>query len=203
MCHAKTYPRLRGTARSAGFTLFEVLIALAIFAILAVVAYRGLAQMTTAKQALDADTRKWRDLTLVLGRFDEDLSQVAARPWRDDGGVSRPPLRGGAAPIDNNGAKLELVRFDSERFVHLGYRLREERLEMLMWGDLDQAPRSQPQVLLLLDGVRDFSVRFLDNSGQWQLTWPPGGNPNLPPRGVELAMTLRGGDTITRLVALP
>lgn len=198
------YPDKPAASRwMAGFTLFEVLIALVIFAIMAVVAYRGLAQMTGAKQILDADTRKWRDLTLVLGRFDEDLSQVAARAWRDDGGVSRPPLRGGGAALDNNGAQLELVRFDSERFVHLGYRLQQGRLEMLMWGDIDQAPRTQPQVLLLQDGVREFGVRFLDNSGQWQLTWPPGGNPNLLPRGVELSMTLSGGDTITRLVALP
>lgn len=212
MCRVNRSPVLPGAggkspacrrAAHVGFTLIEVLIALAVFAILAIVAYRGLAQMTQAKQILDADTRKWRDITLVLGRFEEDLSQFAARPWRDEGGVVRPALRGGAGGVDINGAQLELIRFDNGRFVHLGYRLRNNRLEMLLWDAVDLAPRSEPQVHRLLEGVERFEVRFIDATGQWQLSWPVGPEVNLPPRGVELTLGFPGGDSVRRLVALP
>lgn len=189
--------------RAFGFTLIEVLVAMAVFSVLAVIAYKGVERMTLTKQALDVENRRWRDLTLVMGRFEEDLGQVVNRPWRDEGGLTQPALRGGAGGVDSNGAQLELVRFDGGRLIHLGYRLREGRLEMLLWDSLDLAPRTEPQVLKLLDGVERIDLRFLDMGGQWQLSWPQGSYAYQLPRGVEVKLTLANGHTLQRLVALP
>lgn len=186
---------------SRGFTLIEILIALAVFAILAMVAYRGLAQMTNAKQIVDADTRRWRDLALVVGRFEEDVSQIAPRTWRDEWGVVQPPVRGGTVG-GGGSAQLDLVRFDNGRFIHLGYRLNAGRLELVLWNGIDLPPRTEPQVHKLLDGVTKFDVRFVDNAGQWQLSWPFDQNPTSPPRGIEFTLGLANGETISRLVAV-
>ncbi|QNM97701.1 type II secretion system minor pseudopilin GspJ [Chitinimonas koreensis] len=196
--------RSRATLRGpAGFTLIEILIALAVFSVLAVIAYQGVARMATTKQVMDADNRKWRELTVALARFDEDFTQVANRPWRDEGGTTQAPVRGAAGAIDANGAQLELVRYDGGRLTHIGYRLREGRLELLLWNGLDLAPRSQPTALALLDHVAKLDLRFLDAAGQWQLSWPQGPEAGKPPRGVELVLTLQSGETVTRLYALP
>ncbi|WP_374536407.1 type II secretion system minor pseudopilin GspJ [Chitinimonas taiwanensis] len=189
--------------RAAGFTLIEILIALAVFSVLAVIAYQGVARMATTKQVMDADNRKWRELTVALARFDEDFSQVANRQWMDEGGTTQAPVRGSAGTIDANGAQLELVRFDGGQLVHLGYRLREGTLELLLWPTLDLAPRSAPTALPLLEKVASFQVRFLDAGGQWQLAWPQGPSAGQLPRGVELVLTLQSGETITRLFVLP
>ena len=134
-------------ASKRGFTLIEILVALAVFSVLAVIAYQGVARLANAKQVMDADNRKWRELTVALARFDDDFAQVANRPWRDEGGTTQSAVRGAAGALDANGAQLELVRYDGERLTHLGYRLRDGHLELLLWNALDLAPRSSPTAL--------------------------------------------------------
>lgn len=187
-----------------GFTLIEILIALAVFSVLAVLAYSGVSHMATTKQVLDADNRKWRELTTVLARFEEDFAQAANRKWRDEGGTEQAAMRGGAGPVDANGAQLELVRYDGDRLTHMGYRLRDDHLELLLWNNLDLGPRVAPTALPMLDHIKSFTPRFIDNNGQSQLVWPQGGQTadNLP-RGVEITLTMDTGETITRLFALP
>ncbi|WP_269530757.1 type II secretion system minor pseudopilin GspJ [Chitinimonas sp. BJYL2] len=189
--------------RISGFTLIEILVALAVFSVLAIISYQGVARMAVAKQVMDADNRKWRELTVALARFEEDFSQVADRAWRDEGGTLRSAVRGGPGTQDANGAQLELVRYDGGRLTHLGYRQRDGKLELLIWDALDLAPRSAPTALALLEGVDALSLRFLDRSGQWYLAWPQGQQAAQTPRAVEIKLTLTGGDTITRLFVLP
>lgn len=186
-----------------GFTLVEILIALVIFSIMVLMAFRGLSTMATVKQTLEADNRKWRELTTTLARMDEDVSQVVDRPWRDEGGTTQPSFRGGAGVLDGNGAQLEMVRFDGGKLIHLGYRLKQGRLELLLWSQLDLAPRSQPTALPLLDHVAKFDTRYIDRTGALQLTWPQSASNLQPPRGVEVTLALESGESITRLYVLP
>ncbi|MBV8468099.1 MAG: type II secretion system minor pseudopilin GspJ [Burkholderiales bacterium] len=189
--------------RAAGFTLIEILIALAIFAVVAMIAYQGVSRMATVKTTLDADNRKWRDIAVAMARMDDDFSHVADRSYRDAGGVSQASFRGSAGPIDIDGAQLELVRLDANRLVHLGYRLRQNKLELLLWDTLDLGPRAVPTALPLLDHVASLDFRYVDKSGQWQFSWPLSVALQQPPRGVEVKITLESGETITRLFALP
>ncbi|QDQ27974.1 type II secretion system protein GspJ [Chitinimonas arctica] len=188
-----------------GFTLIEILIALAVFSVLAVIAYQGVARMAIAKQVMDADNRKWRELTVAMARFEDDFSQAANRSYINQFGSTVDPLQGAAGPLNSSGALLELVRYDGDRLIHLGYRLRQGHLELLLWNTLHQAPRTEPTALALLDHVKDFKLRFLDQSKQWQLSWPAGQATKITalPRGVEITLTLESGEVITRLFALP
>jgi general secretion pathway protein J len=186
-----------------GFTLIEILVALAVFSVLAIIAYQGVARMATVKQTLDADNRKWRELTTTLARLDEDFSQVADRPCRDEGGTTQPGFRASAGSLDANGAQMEMIRFDGDKLIHLGYRYRQGKLELLLWNGLDLAPRSAPTALPLLDHVARFDLRYLDRAGQWQLAWPQSATALQPPRGVEVTLALDSGESVTRLYALP
>lgn len=190
--------------RPRGFTLLEILVALSIFAILSMVAYSGLNQMAAAKVQVDGETRRWRDLTLILGRLDEDVSMTVNRPWRDRGGLSQPAMRGAATLAAEFDCQLELVRkVGGSGALHLGYRLKGGQLQLLLWDVLDQAPRTEPQVHVLLDNVRDFSVQFLDINGDPSPTWPIKGQEGKLPRGVLVKLTPAQGGPIQRLYALP
>jgi general secretion pathway protein J len=59
-----------------GFTLVEVLVALALLALLATMAWRGVSSMAEAKQRADARVNETLRLGTVLAQWEQDLLQV-------------------------------------------------------------------------------------------------------------------------------
>ena len=193
-----------------GFTLVEVLVALAIFALMAVFAYRGLGAVMQTREHLSEDNRRWRDLALTLRQLEQDLDMAVDRPLRDAAGLVQPALAGNPDALGEHAALLSVSRMgdawhkgaaaDVQRH---GYRLNQGRIEQLVWPVLDQAPRAQPDVQTLLEGVRRFELRYLDAAGTWQPRWPlPGGRMGLP-AALEVVVELDEGVTVTRVFALP
>jgi len=129
------------TKRTQGaFTLIELLVALAIFALLSAFAYRGLGVLLDSREALDRDSRKWRDLALFVGRFERDLQALVDRPALGPSGTPQGPV---SSIIDLGGATatgLALTRAGASLYANalsapqrIGYRLAEGRVERLSW----------------------------------------------------------------------
>src|SRR5215212_3277534 len=78
--------------RSRGFTLVELLVALAIFAILSAFAYRSLTAMLESRERLQEESRKWRDIALFVGRIERDLRAILDRPAKAPSGTPLAPL---------------------------------------------------------------------------------------------------------------
>lgn len=196
--------------RARGFTLVEVLVALAIFALMAVFAYRGLGAVLQTREHLSEDNRRWRDLALMLRQLEQDLDMAVDRPVRDGADLVQAALTGSPEASGEQAALLSVSRMgdawrqgaaaDVQRH---GYRLTQGRIEQLVWPVLDQAPHTQPDVQPLLARVRRFELRYLDDAGQWQPRWPlPGGRTSLP-AALEAVVELDEGTTVTRVFALP
>jgi len=98
------------------------------------------------------------------------------------------------AGIPDQGAALQAPQ-------RIGYRLEHGAIVMLRWPALDQPPRVKPVRYPVLEGVREFKLRYLDKSGIWQLQWQ---YPDLikMPVAAEVALTLVSGEVITRIFAL-
>jgi general secretion pathway protein J len=67
------------TARRAGFTLVELLVALAILALVSVLAYRAVAALTTSEAQLSAEALKWRNLDGLFARLEADMRVALPR----------------------------------------------------------------------------------------------------------------------------
>lgn len=94
-----------------GFTLLELLVAIAIFAVLATLAYGGLRTVIDARTQTRAVSQRLAALQETFLFFDQDLAQASTRAVRDGFGDARPALAGmgPATPADMGSATLELV----------------------------------------------------------------------------------------------
>lgn len=192
-----------------GFTLVELLVALAIFAIMSVVAYRGLNAVLETREHLMDDNRKWRELAVFFAQMKESVTSVVNRPVRDTGDLQAPAFLGKPDFIGDNDAQLIFTRMglpgqqgapgDLQRF---GYRLREHNLELLVWPVLDQAPYTRPTVNVALKHISTFTLRYLDRTGIWQPRWPVIGQPDALPQALEVKLGLDSGEQVIRIFAL-
>lgn len=191
-------------ARCAGFTLAELLVALAIFALVGIAGARLLD--VTVQARLRADEQQAR--TLALGRtmasFERDIEQALVRPVRAADGSTEPAFwsdgtervqwtrRGWSNPLQEARTDLQRVRWSVE----------DGRLLRSYWRVLDHAGESAPQVQVLLEGVAGVRWRFLDHGGTWHGHWPqPSGGPL--PRAVEIQIDHARFGTLTRLLLPP
>jgi general secretion pathway protein J len=195
--------------RQRGFTLVEVLVALTIFALMSMLAYRGLTSVLETRAHLADDNRRWRDIALTLAQLEQDMSQAVNRPVRDNGGLTQPALLGNPQARADE-AQLSVSRMGSAwqsgvaaDVQRHAYRLNNGTLEQLVWPVLDQAPLSAPQVHPLLERVARFELRYLDAGGNWQPRWPLPGVATVLPAALEVVLELDGGTTVTRVFALP
>jgi len=201
-------------SRYRGFTLIEVLVAIAIFSIMASVAYRALTAVLESRERLDSEHRKWRTLSIAFSRIEQDLGSIRARPARDTGGIMQPPLMGAQVLRSPNEGHVMFSRagYTDEKGIpgaptRVGYRARDGTLEYMTWAALDQAPRTEPNVSQLLQGVTELRVRYLDATAQWFDRWPAGSAVNAPlddakailPRALEFELQLQSGERIRRV----
>lgn len=194
---------------SSGFTLLELMVALAIFALISVFSYRALDLILNTRVKVTAESKKWRDITLLFARMEQDLSRLANRPVRDSRDLLSPALLGEQVAVGDDDAQLAFSRMGLEGqsgvlndVQRLGYRLRDEKVEMLVWPVLDQAPRTRPEVEAVLSGVKAMEIRYLGAEGTWWPRWPKPGAPGEPPRALEVTLELMSGERIYRLFAL-
>jgi general secretion pathway protein J len=195
-----------------GFTLLELLIAIAIFALLGLATYRLLDSVLQTDKVTRAHELQLRELVRALAAFERDLSQVQARPVRDPFGDPRAALLG----EDLDSPALELTRSGWRNplgqprasLQRVRWQLSGEQWQRRYWPVLDQAQDSQPQVQQALDGVIRVQYRYFDQKGAWQSSWPPLGNSlddaiTLLPQAVELVLEHRRYGELRRVLRLP
>ena len=108
--------------RLAGLTLIELMVALAIFAVLGVLSYRALAEVSTSRTRLEEGFQRWRAVSRAVQRMDTDLLQVTS-PGGQPGGTRSPALA--LIRSAGGGMELQILRLDDTRGVRRsGFRLR-------------------------------------------------------------------------------
>jgi general secretion pathway protein J len=194
----------------AGFTLLELTVALAIFAVLSTLSYGGLRQVLDARVRTEAVADRLSELQLAVRMIVQDLEQVAPREVRDGLGDRQAAL---LAREDADFA-LELTSASGwnpagaprSSLRRVAYGLQRGTLRRYTWEVLDRAQDSRPHATDLLTGVRRVGVRFLDPARTWQTQWPlvaGGGGSDALPAAVELTLELEDWGVVQRLVRLP
>ena len=186
-----------------------MLVAVAIFAVLAVVAHSGLNSVLLTQARVEESARALTRLQQAYRWLQRDLEQLVARPVRDQLGGELLPLQAGS----RYGVMLELTRGgwrnpagqDRSTLMRVAYRLDDDSLIRHQWLVLDRAQDSEPLDRELLGGVESLELRWLDAGGNWQPQWPPPNVQDSPglPRAAEVIMQLAGRGELRWLFLLP
>jgi len=191
-----------------GFTLLEVLVAMAIFSIVAYMAYGGFAAVLKQQQIVDASSARLRSVQFAVRQLANDFAQLQPRPIREELGEGwRGALVAGgrelqAAELTRAGWPNPLAR-SRPTLQRVAYRVEEGTLIRSYWPVLDRLLEEEPVETELVDGVTELRFRFLDAGGEWIEQWPApdaGDDPRLIPRAVEISLELDDWGEIVRIV---
>jgi len=192
------------SALTRGFTLIEVLVALLIMALLALMSYRGLAAVLDARAHVNAESGKWRRVATFMARFERDVQLAAPRSVRTASGSASAWV---GRPDEASGARLELSRFASAEGVdaprRVGYSLNgQQEVELWLWAGLDAGPATLPARYPVLGGVARLDLEYLSGTLVWVGVWPYSPGDTVIPRAVRLSIVLVTGEEIVRVIAL-
>ena len=156
--------------KSLGFTLIEVLIAMAIFAAISAMTFQGLQTSMMVQQSAEEKSAELNDIQLVMTLLLDDFLNITRRPILPALGEDRLP----AFAEDSNEYTSDNSYFCEVSFSRAGlepggliragihrvaYCQQEDKLYRLSWSVLDQAQDSQPVVSILMENVISFDVR--------------------------------------------
>ncbi len=163
--------------RQRGFTLLELLIASIIFAIMAIMAYGGLANVMDNSKASEQALKRLKQVQQSISVINRDFSQILPRAIRDEYGNAQPALVAGNN-IDNlvdftRGGRVNPANLLRSTLLRITYQFDDEKLLRLQWPQLDNAPGAEAKQTILLDDVENVSIRFLDEKAEWHEQWPP------------------------------
>ena len=172
-----------------GFTLVEMMVALAIFAI---VASAGVLLLRTSVDTQQAAAGRLSDGSALV-RLDAllaaDLSAAQPRPWRDAGGQRR-----AAFVIEPTG-----MRFTSARDALSGVEWRLDGGKLMRRSGRADGALTGPSGTLL-DKVRGLRIEARARDGSWRADWPAEPATALP-RAVRLTIERDGAAPLTLIHA--
>ena len=199
--------------RARGFTLLELLVAMAIVAVIGVMALGGLSEVINQQSIAQARAERWREVQFAMRIVSQDLSQIHPRPTREELGEAWVP----AVLADPNGFALELSRggwtnpadFPRGTVLRVAYDWEQDEegdvLVRFHWPVMDRTLSTVPIRTELLSGVENVELLFMDGSGERHLEWPPiaAGGPEAQvarPRAIRFAVELEDFGEIWRVI---
>jgi general secretion pathway protein J len=190
---------------SRGFTLFEILVAVSIFAIIGTMTMSSLIQVGRTGEQVSEAQRELSRIQFALGYLGKDVIQLVNRKIRDQFGDEQPQLK-----ITENSLVFtrsgwgNLLGQPRSNLQRVEYRLDDDNLQRRYWPQLDQAYTEMTVEQNLLSNVEDFSIRLLTAGEETYDTWPVDvlTSEPLKPVAIELILNLKGFGEIRRIYEL-
>ena len=189
---------------SRAFTLLEMIVAIGIFAVIAVVSYGSLNRFLDNRDVLQAEMTLMKDLQLAFSLLEQDMHFMSGRIVRDEYGDSEPLLI--VNSIDIAG---ELLRFTTARrsvslpgvstLQRTSYRWENGDFIRVNWLVLDRdqdAIESKQLLLSDVDSVRVNVITTDEDETQTLSTWD---SAEKLPDGVEWQIQMADGKQYRRV----
>lgn len=174
---------VRGSLR--GFTLLEVLLAVAVFAVVSALAFTGLQNVMTIDEATRDTGRELAELQIAFALFERDLGQVVAVAPRDSFGDRLDEF---VVRDERDGLEISWVRAGgggNERLQRVGWRIADGSIERFRYpvvdGSNDDTRRFREVLARVEEDAPDAAgeprIRFVDSGGELLDRWDRDGFP--------------------------
>jgi general secretion pathway protein J len=196
-----------------GFTLIELMVAIAIFSFLATAMYTGIRQIVAEREILMQRTAELNQLQRAVRYLNSDFTQLHPRDVRGPLGrdrvaaLSSDPSQDFTLQLTRDGWRnpAQAIRGSLQR---VQYRLEDEVLIREYWPVMDHLLGAETRELELLKDVEKIEIAYLDEQREWQTDWPPADNSSTTPSttslplAVRYKLTLKSFGEIERLVEI-
>lgn len=195
-----------------GFTFIEMLLAVAIFALVGLASVAVLDSVTRSDEASRAATLRLQQLQRAMMVIERDFWQISARQIRVNGEAPVAQTLAGAVnwiESDDDGISFIHAGWTNPGMVLarsevqlVGYRLKERQLQRLYYLYPDAVTGTEPNIQPLLEDIDELKFRYLvkeDGQEQWKEFWDQGNWP------LAVKMTLKSPQlgVIERVFGLP
>jgi len=169
-----------------GFTLIEILVAMAIFTIIGLASTGVLNSVINSDQLSSERFEKLEELQRAMLTLERDILQMVPRKVRINSVPVSAVISGGEDVFDSDADGLGFVRagwhnpqmlLPRSTLQAVGYRIQEQQLQRLYGNYVDNVIGYEPKVKILLSDIEDFRVSFLtkyeqlEEPGEWQETY--------------------------------
>lgn len=197
MIPSSSEQRRAGRNRSSGFTLIEVLIAVAITSLVLMAIYGVFASVDGARRRLTNDSEAYHRARVIFDRIGREVRGAYLKPGNLDtylqggGGDRREPyltLTTTATTPQGDGGGLSQVRYE---WLEDAENAKETLVLTRRESGTRQPEESGREGYRLATGIEEVWLRFHDGT-DWKGDWDS--RSQGPPKRVEIAMRIRSGD---------
>jgi general secretion pathway protein J len=189
---------------SRAFTLIEMIVAIAIFAVIATISYASLNRYLDYRDVVEQELHYQRSLQQAFSMLERDMRFMTERVVRDEYGDPEALLI-----INNEDVAGELARFTGARrnvsvpgisaLQRIAYRWENDTLVRISWKVLDREQEAEESRHQLLTGVSNVSVSTLQNSAGILSPYSSWEQLDRLPDGMEWLITMADGRQYRRI----
>lgn len=159
-----------------GFTLLEVLIAIAIFTVISLSSFTIFNTVLNADERSQKSTSRQNELQRAFLLIERDFLQIAQRTMRFDGEAPLKEFIHTDSNYASDGQSIGFVRngwtnpgllLPRSDMQSVAYHLNESTLERLHFNFVDAVVGEEPKIRPLITGVKTLSFEFFDGK-VWQ-----------------------------------
>lgn len=163
---------LANPVKRSGFTLLEMVIAMAIFAVIMIIVMGGLNMVMRAQEKVSVRAKRLGEIQMAMAVLSRDLRQIVPRPIRDNNGelkdaliVDRTnPIR---LEFTTGGLANPQATYQRSTLQRVGYGLDKTWLVRYSWPVLDRVANTVSSERHLLNGVVGFDIQYMNVRGEF------------------------------------